>query len=269
MVRSADNIISHTKILALIAAALIVWSADFSSAFFMETDTDNRAFTETLQKNVHNGHVNYKALCKDPALSTYVAQLSKTAPDGSEESQLAFWINAYNAYTLKVICDHYPVKSINELHRGGLIIGTLTKGTIWDKKLAIINGEPLTLNHIEHEVIRKQFHEPRAHFALVCASVSCPALRPEAYEAAKLNEQLEDQAKLFFADSGKNSFDVPDKIAHLSKILDWYSGDFGKTKQDVLLFVSRFVAEPIASEIRKDPGKWKIEYTDYNWDLNE
>jgi hypothetical protein len=251
------------------SAALIVWSAGVSPAFFMEAYADNAVFTETLQKNVRNGHVNYKAMCKDPALSTYITQLSRTAPEGSKESQLAFWINAYNAYTLKVICDHYPVKSINELHRGGLIIGTLTKGTIWDKKLAVVNGEPLTLNHIEHEVIRKQFHEPRAHFALVCASVSCPALRPEAYEATKLNEQLEDQGRIFFADSGKNSFDVPNKIAHLSKILDWYSGDFGKTKQDVLLFASRFVAEPIASEIRKDPGKWKIEYTDYNWDLNE
>jgi Protein of unknown function, DUF547 len=232
---------------------------------------DNSLFTETLKKNVHDGRVNYRELCSDTSFLSYIQHISRTNPGGiaNRKEELAFWINAYNAFTLKVICDHYPVKSINDLHTGGLILGTLIKGTIWDKKFVVINGEDMSLNHIEHDIVRKKFHDPRAHFALVCASISCPSLRAEAYEGEKLDQQLDDQATLFFSQRQKNNFEADKKIAHLSKILDWYSKDFGASKQEVLLFIAQFLPAGLAESIKADPGKWKVEYTQYDWGLND
>jgi len=234
-------------------------------------NTDNSSYTTVLQTYVHDGRVNYLGLCKAPEFPKYIDQLSAIDPAQFKNSkdELAFWINAYNAFTLKVICDHYPVKSINELHTGGLYIGTLIHGTIWDKKFFSIHGQEMSLNQVEHQIIRKRFKEPRAHFALVCASKSCPALRSEAYDGAKLDQQLNDQAKQFFSDSKKNFFEVNRRVAHLSKILDWYSGDFGASKKEILLFVASFAPSEAAADIKANPDDWKIQYTDYDWSLNE
>lgn len=228
-------------------------------------------FTQLLNQYVHDGKVNYPGLCKDQRLGEYITQLSVTNPDviADRNTRLAFWINAYNAYTLKVICDHYPIKSINELHSGGLVIGTVLHKTIWDKDFVIVNNSKTTLNHIEHKIIRPEFKEPRAHFALVCASKSCPSLRSEAYQGSSLDIQLNDQARIFFGDPTKNYFEVERKKAHLSRILDWYSKDFGNNDHEVLLFVSQFLPDSTASSIRADPDQWKIEYMDYDWSLNE
>lgn len=231
----------------------------------------HQLFTEVLQEYVHAGKVNYRDLCKDPRLDSYLEQLSDTNPDtiATREDQLAFWINAYNAFTIKAICEKYPVKSINELHFGGLYIGTLLKKTVWDKQFIVIHGEQMSLNHIEHEIVRPLFHDPRAHFALVCASVSCPPLRSEAFEGAKLNEQLEDQGRVFFSETYKNYFDAERKEAHLSKILDWYAKDFGEDDAAVLRFVARFLPADLAGQILSDPQAWRVRYTDYDWNLNE
>ncbi len=231
----------------------------------------NSLFTEILQDYVKDGKVNYRALRADVRLDTYLAHLAATNPDilADKQAQLAFWINAYNAYTLKVICDNYPVKSINDLHTGGLIVGTTLKKTVWDRKLVTINDQKISLNYIEHEIIRPQFKDPRAHFALVCASKSCPPLRAEAFEGNKLDEQLDDQGRIFFSQSDKNYLELDKKIAHLSKILDWYARDFGKNDEEVLLYVSRFLPAELAADIQATPKKWKIKYTKYDWSLNE
>jgi hypothetical protein len=228
-------------------------------------------YTEVLGQYVSSGKVNYRELCKDKRLQEYIAQLSAQDPSRitGRNAKLAFWINAYNAYTLKVICDHYPIKSINELHSGGPIIGRVLNQTIWDKDFVVIGGRKMTLNRIEHEIIRKEFKDPRAHFALVCASKSCPSLRPEAFEGDRLEDQLNDQTRIFFSETNKNSFETENRRAHLSKILDWYAKDFGKNDAEVLLFVSKFVPAASASAIREAPQKWKIEYTHYDWSLNE
>ncbi|MBI3189339.1 MAG: DUF547 domain-containing protein [Ignavibacteriales bacterium] len=230
----------------------------------------HKLFTAILKDYVSDGWVNYKSLCMDNRMEQYLQQLADANPDTitSENARLAFWINAYNAYTLKVICDNYPVKSINDLHWGGLIIGTVLKKTIWDKDFVIINHKKTTLNSIEHEIIRTKFKEPRAHFALVCASKSCPPLRSEAYEAEKLDEQLNDQAKKFLADRTRNYFDVRRKNARISKIFSWFSEDFGKDDLSILLFSARFLPDDIAHAIKQEPDKWDIDYTDYDWSLN-
>lgn len=228
-------------------------------------------YSQILKEYVQDGRVNYNDLRHDDRLDAYLAQLGVTDPDTitDKNAQLAFWINAYNAYTLKVICDNYPLKSINDLHTGGLIIGTVLNKTIWDKKLAMINGKKLTLNQIEHEIIRKRFDEPRIHFALVCAAKSCPPLRAEAFTGERLDEQLEDQGRIFFAQKDKNFFEREKKIAHLSKILDWYDDDFGRNDTEVLRYISRFLPGDLAASLQADPKAWKIKYTDYDWSLNE
>lgn len=228
-------------------------------------------FTEILQDYVISGNVNYKSLCQDDRFEKYIKQLVKTNPDTiqSEKDRLAFWINAYNAYTLKIICDNYPIESINDLHSGGLVLGLIFSSTIWDKDFVIINNKPTTLNAIEHDTIRPLYNDPRAHFALVCASKSCPPLRSEAYEGDKLDEQLNDQGKIFLSDSQKNNFDISEKTAKISKIFDWFDEDFGEDEADILLFLADYLPEDSANLIRNNPHEWDVEYLDYDWSLNE
>lgn len=222
--------------------------------------------TEILRDYVHDGLVDYKTLRADRRLDRYIQQLAHTDPDriDSEKARLAFYLNAYNAYTLKIICENYPVKSINDLHRGGLILGKVLKRTMWDRPFVTINNHKTTLNAIEHQIIRPVFKDPRVHFALVCAAKSCPPLRSEAYEGDKLDEQLNEQARKFLADRSKNSFDNKNKVASISKIFTWFAQDFGGTDEKVLAFIANFLPEENA-----ELSSWRIRYVEYDWSLNE
>jgi hypothetical protein len=171
----------------------------------------------------------------------------------TQQEQLAYWINAYNGFTIERILMDYPVKSIKDL--GGKITFV---NTVWDQKFFKIGGKPMDLNYIEHSVLRKNFEEPRIHFAIVCASVSCPKLRNEAYTAANLEKQLEDQTIQFINDPSKNK--ITANKAELSEIFNWFSGDF-KKNGTVLQFVNRY------SKTKANPNA-KISYKDYNWGLN-
>lgn len=235
------------------------------------SQNEHTMFTEILQEYVRDGRVDYRNLCEDDRLQTYLTQLENTNPNtiANEDARLAFWINTYNAFTLKVICDGYPVDSINDLHWGGLIVGTIFNKTIWDKKFIRIGGGRLSLNNIEHDIIRKRFDDPRIHFALVCAAKSCPPLREEAYLGARLDEQLQDQGRLFFSQESKNRFDVETRTAYLSKIMDWYDGDFADNDEELLLYVAQFLPPRVADAIKADPEAWKIKHTHYDWSLNE
>jgi hypothetical protein len=248
----------------LMRAVLVFLFSIFASALFAgsgDGKASHSLFTELLTKYVQNGKVNYNELRNDDPLIKYLSHLSQTNPATIEDDKdrLAFWINAYNAFTLKVICDNYPVKSITDLN----------SGKVWDENLVEINGAEMSLNHIEHGIIRKQFNDPRIHFALVCAAVSCPPLRSEAFEGYKLDVQLDDQGKTFLGDKSKNYFEVDKKIAHLTKILEWYGSDFGATSSEILLRIKPFLPPEIGSAIGKNPDQWRIVYNDYDWTLNE
>jgi hypothetical protein len=229
------------------------------------------SYNSILHKYVQSGKVNYKELCEDPELSKYISILESSNPENltNQKESLALWINTYNAYTLKIICDHYPVKSINDLHSGGLALGSVFKSTIWDKDIVVINHKNTSLNNIEHKIIRPQFKDYRTHFALVCASKSCPPLRSEAYEGSKLDQQLDDQAKLFLTDHLRNRFDAVTQKAFISKIFDWYQKDFGNDETAVLLTISKFLADDSRKSIQSAPDKWTVEYNHYDWSLNE
>ena len=189
--------------------------------FFMahaQQGVSHKSFDELLQKHVdEQGMVDYKGFQTDRTkLKDYLLILESNPPKDSwtRDQKLAYWINAYNAYTIELILEHYPVKSIKEI---GSTIKIPFVTTAWDVKFINIGDEEYDLNNIEHGIIRKEFDEPRIHFALVCAAVSCPKLQNRAYEPEKLDVQLTKATKEFLADSEKNEF-KSEKKATLSKL---------------------------------------------------
>ena len=232
---------------------------------------EHHLFSQALGDTVVNGVVSYPDLCGDSRFARYMEWVSRHNPDSlpSDTAKLAFWINAYNAWTLKIVCDNYPIQSINELHTGGLVLGMALKTTVWDKKIVTINNKHTSLSAIEHKIIRPVFRDPRIHFALVCAAKGCPPLRNEAYTASHLTEQLDDQGRVFLSQEHKNSFDVQRKIASISPVFNWFKHDFGTRPEHVLDFIARYLPENKKEAIRSDVKRWKIRYTHYDWSLNE
>ncbi len=224
-----------------------------SIAFMQSQKIDHKLFDELLKKYVDtNGTVDYQGFKTDKKFTEYLNELSNNPPQTgwTKNEQLAYWINAYNAFTIRLITKYYPVKSIKDIGEG--------LGSPWDMEFIQIGGKTYNLNQIEHEILRKQFREPRIHFAIVCASISCPALRNEAYVASKLNSQLNDQARRFINDTSKNS--ISKNNIKLSPIFDWFKDDF-IVNGSLIAFLNRY------SNITIQPDA-KISYLKYNWNLN-
>ena len=209
----------------------------------------HETFNGLLKKYVSaTGQVNYKGLKKEKAvLETYLSALSKQVPGSTctKNEALAYWINAYNAFTLKLIIDNYPVKSITALNGG----------KPWDQKWIELAGKKYSLNNIENDIIRPQFKDARIHFAVNCAAVSCPPLANMAFTESNVLPLLESRTKNFI-NSGFNGI-AASKIK-ISKIFDWYKADFG----NVISFINKY------SSTKAGP-KATIEYNEYNWSLNE
>tara|TARA_R110000868_G_scaffold81946_1_gene231681 strand:+ start:2663 stop:3421 length:759 start_codon:yes stop_codon:yes gene_type:complete len=211
---------------------------------------DHKQWNDLLQKHVSSkGNVDYKGFKKDQAaLQSYLDALSKNLPEKSwsKEAVLAYWINAYNAYTVKLILDNYPVKSIKDIKNP------------WDKEFFTLQNKKYSLGEIEHKILRKM-NEPRIHFAINCASFSCPNLANKAYTEIGLEKQLETAAKSFVNDKTKNTI-ATDKI-EISSIFDWFSGDF-KTNGTLIDFLNKYSSVKINKNA-------KVKYKEYNWNLNE
>ena len=230
----------------------------FAGSTVAQKAPSHQQWDKLLRKHVNKtGLVNYKGFKNDKAeLDSYLKLLSSSAPQKSwsKDDQKAYWINAYNAFTVALILKHYPVKSIKD------IAGSIYKiNTPWDIKFITIGGQKYDLNNIEHKILRNQFDDPRIHFALVCASISCPRLRDEAFTGSGINAQLEDAGKEFLNDKSKNNIRA-DK-ADLSKYFSWYKGDFIKNGS-LVDYVNKYSSTKITS-------KTKIGSLDYNWGLNE
>lgn len=215
-----------------------------------------------LKKHVNNtGKVNYKGLLSDSAqLNKYLKLLSENSPNEktwSDNEQKAYWINAYNAFTVKLILKYYPIKSIKDI---GSKIQIPFVNTPWDVKFIKIGKDTYDLNNIEHAKLRRKFNDARVHFALVCASRSCPILHNEAYIPDKLDSQLNTQAKVFLSDKTRNI--IAELNSQLSKIFDWYAMDFKSKGVSVIDFINKYSDVKINS-------KAKISYLEYSWSLNE
>ena len=213
------------------------------------------AWSTILKSHVSSsGNVDYSGILKDKSsLDQYLNLLEDHPPAStwSVNDRKAYWINAYNAFTISLILQNYPVKSIKD-------IGGFFKSP-WDIEFINIGGTSYTLNHIEHKILRKEFSDPRIHFAIVCASRSCPNLRNEAFESTKLDQQLDEQAKSFINDPVKNHI-TSDEI-EISKIFGWFENDF--TKQGSLIdFLNKY------SKIKINPNA-SVSNMRYDWNLNE
>ena len=159
---------------------------------------------------------------------------------------MAFWINAYNAFTVKLIVDNYPVASITKLDGG----------KPWDRKWIKIGDKTYSLNNIENDILRPQFKDARIHFAVNCAAQSCPPLLNKAWTADNLESNFEKQAKAFVNNPKFNTISA--KNVKVSKIFDWYKADFG----NLIDFLNKYASTNIN-------GNAKVEYVEYDWALNE
>ena len=229
---------------------------------------DHSAFDALLRAHVRNGLVDYDAFERSPEFKTYLAELAATDPATlSRNEQLAFWIDAYNAYTIQLINAHHERESIRNINK---TFGLKLYGP-WKEKLARVGGRDYGLDEIEQDVIRPRYREPRIHFALVCAAMGCPPLRSEAYTGPKLDAQLDDQARAFLLRSPeKNRVDVATRTVYLSPVLKGfrdYNQDFGGSDAAIGKFVARYYpAGPEKTLL--ESGDFKIEKTGYSWRLN-
>lgn len=207
-------------------------------------------FDKVLKQAVdERGMVDYASLAEDPSgLTDYLNELITNPPKDSWNRQevLSYWINTYNAFTLKLVADHYPVSSIRDIRDP------------WKKEFIPFRGRRISLDHIEHEILRKM-EEPRIHFAINCASISCPVLAGEAYKPGKLEEQLQNAAERFINDRERNR--IAESELGLSKIFKWFRKDFTATGS-----LKEFIASYTPGTITPEA---KVIFLDYNWDLNE
>ncbi len=211
---------------------------------------NHTAFNNLLGKYVNSaGNVNYAAFKKDEAkLDNYLDELSKNSPqsDWSRNESMAFWINAYNANTLKLILKNYPVNSITDLH----------SGKPWDVKWIKIGDETYSLNNIEHDIIRPRYKDARIHFAVNCAAASCPPLPNKAFTATNLNSLLESRTRSFIRNESYNA--ISGEAATVSKIFDWYGEDFGDLRE----FLNQYATTEISAAT-------EIGFKEYDWALNK
>ncbi|HAW51287.1 MAG TPA: DUF547 domain-containing protein [Flavobacteriales bacterium] len=214
-------------------------------------------WTRLLQKHVDAyGNVNYKGLMEDrDKLDAYLNMLSENPAMSfwKVEEQEAFWINAYNAFTIKLILDHYPVKSIKDIEKDGK--------DAWHIPFIKLGDKLYTLDYIENTMLRGQFNDSRIHFAINCSARSCPPLRNKAFTAENINIELRLVSRAFINDSRFNI--LSNRHVQISRIFEWYEADFLKEEPTINIYLNKNTPH---LEIAKDAS---INYLNYNWDLNE
>lgn len=226
-----------------------------------------------LARHVHGDRVDYDGFTRDRAiLARYLAALRDPIPRLRRNDEMALWINAYNAATVDLIVRERAA-------RRGRLRSIKDIPSPWSRPKWRIAGADRSLDEIEHEILRKRFRDPRVHFALVCASRSCPALRPAAYRGAFLDAQLDSAARGFLLDSTRNRFEPVDGRIRVSKIFDWYGGDFTGSARDpalvrlygpergaVLSYTAPFL--PVATVAALRARRHEIRFLPYDWSLN-
>lgn len=220
-------------------------------------DFSHRVFDELLRAHVRDGRVNYPGIQSDARLTTYLRQLDRVDPNAlpTREDRLAFWINAYNAFAIKGILDH------------------LSPVTLWGRYRYFlardyrVGGRTINLYDLERKLLIPDFREPRVHFAIVCASASCPKLQPWAYRGEHLNDQLDRVAREFINDPTRNRFDRRRKVVSLSMIFQWFREDFEAQAGSLPAYVARYVNDAnLANDLTGAP--YAVEFLEYDWSLN-
>ena len=251
-------------LLVMVCLILTTVQVSFATTFDHEHkawDQMLKDYTSQANGQTFVGYAKWKAK-GGPSLDAYLKSLSGVSEKDfsafDSNQKLSFLINAYNAFTVKLILDSFPVKSIKET-------GTIFTGP-WKKKFFSLLGKEMFLDGIEHDLIRKKFNEPRIHFAVNCASIGCPSLRTSAYTGTKLQEELSQAEKDFFMNPAK--FKIVGNKFLVSSILDWYGEDFVKKHGDLKRFL---VERALFYKILKNPLKpteVQLEFPEYDWNLN-
>ncbi len=257
---SPDGFARHSwRCLAILAVgAVMVASA--------ATAPDTKIYDGVLKRYVlENGNVRYAELRDGREdLDRFVDQIAIVSPRSNpelfatREARLAYWLNTYNALVLWAFSQDYPEKKDR-------LRGLIGRGLFFYQRKFTVGGERLSLATIENDIIRKQFHEPRIHFALVCASASCPDLTRDAYTGENLESLLEARTRRFLNRPENVTIDPVGRRITLSKIFDWYAEDFGADRAELLAFVARYRQD--GAQLLE--GKWKVDHFDYDWSPND
>ncbi len=219
-----------------------------------QLEAQTSTFNTLLQTHVsEDGFVDYNGLkANETTLDSYIAYLKETNPDKSwsANKQKAFWINAYNAYTLKLILENYPTKSIMNINKDGK--------TAWKIPFAMVGGKTYTLDHIEHEILRKALFDSRIHVGVNCASISCPKLSNIAFTEENIDSELDRLMKAFINDASRNK--ISKKKIEISEIFNWFKDDFTK-EGSIVDYFNKYASTPVKANA-------KIRFLPYNWNLN-
>jgi len=245
-------------LLVVILAGCSITTRTFQPADPIAPDrVSHQAWDRIVQAHVRDGQVDYAALQASGQLDGYLGELNRIDPAKlpTRSHQLAFWINAYNAFAVKGILDHYSPMTLWGRYR--YFIG----------RDYHVGGTTINLYDLERQVLIEQFHEPLMHFAIVCASTSCPKLQPWAYQPERLDHQLVQVAKAFINDPTRNRFDRTQNVASLSMIFQWFEKDFADVDGSVLAYIARYVDDPELAKELMQPG-YRIKYLEYDWSLN-
>lgn len=259
-------------VLLLLAGAVVLARAQTGPGSKAPSfDHEHRRWTAVLREHVRGDRFDYAALKKDRAgLDSYLDELEAVTPAElaawTREQQLAFWIDVYNAHVVALVLSSYPIQSIEDLGDEST--------PVWKKRFIDLpahhpSGKPgkLSLDDVEHGILRARFADARIHAAINCGAESCPPLRAEAFVAARLSKQLDEQCRAWLADPARNRFDREKGRVELSKVLEWFAADFERDAGSVLAWVTRHAPEPHAEWLRT--SKPKLAYLPYSWKLND
>lgn len=258
VVRSFVMKIAQLIAVIVLSVCMSLGSMVLAGSAHAESAVDDSLYGELLKKYVIDGVVNYQGFKnEEDKLDRYLKILenvnSKTL---SHDKQFTFYINAYNAWTIKLILSGYPgIKSIKDL-------GNILRSP-WKKKICRIDGGIITLDDIEHKILRPRFRDPRVHFAIVCASKGCPPLISEPYRGEVLNQQLDNSARAFINNPERNRLEG--NILYVSSIFKWFAEDFN---DDIIGFFRKYVPDDVKSKLERTRDSIKIKYLSYDWSLN-
>ncbi len=231
-------------------AAIIFFTAQITSAQINNLADYTKSVHSFLSKNVKGGKVNYKSIAANKKdLTALVNYAAGKQTFGTTADEKAFYLNTYNVTVINGIIKNYPTK------------GPMAITGFFDKLTYTVNGNVVSLNNIENDIIRKKFPDARVHFALVCGAKSCPPIQSYAFNAKDLDAQLTTLAKQSIQNTNFTKLDLKNNKANISKIFDWYKEDFIKAKGTVLAFLNSYLTSPL-------PSNTKIEFYDYDWALN-
>jgi len=241
-----------------VSALLCFLIMGLTTTAFAVQGIDHSLYAGLLKKYVKDGVVNYQGFKdEESVLDKYLKVLEEVdSKILSRDEKFAFYINAYNAWTIKLILSGYPgIKSIKDM-------GNLFKSP-WKKKISRIDGKIITLDDIEHNILRPRFKDPRVHFAINCAAKSCPPLRSEPYRVSDLEQQLDEMTRAFINDRENNRLEG--HALYVSSIFKWFKEDFNK---DIIGFFLKHAKGDLKEQLEARRGKIKVNYLDYDWSLN-